>query len=444
MEAGSRRCVLLVCLALCFLQVLSHAGVVRSAAHAQSVFARPRRANSFFIEELLQGDLERECYEEHCSYEEAREYFEDTPTAISFWTRYYDGDQCQPNPCLQGGNCTDRVGGFVCSCRDPHHGRTCEESPPPLVTSPQVTIAEVRCAVDGPGSCHQFCKVWNDEPICSCTEGFTLQTDKKTCLPHAEYPCGQWLPSNETQTAQAPPPCSDGRCPWQVSLLDNEGVELCQGVVLGGVAILTSASCYTGKATSLHVDQGGRAVSVLSAFLHRGFQAGLHDNDLVVLHLATPLLFGPSLFPLCLPTKDFSENVLMHAGSPGLTWLGSEIVTYVTLDACRRLLNTSQPISNKMFCMAGPPARPGPQDVERRWRASPVASRRHGTAFLTGLLLPLPPGGRGQGRGLLFTKLSRFLPWIGATLERIQRLQDEVPDAEPPPRRAPHADPPPR
>ena len=55
---------------------------MRSAAHAQSVFARPRRANSFFIEELLQGDLERECYEEHCSYEEAREYFEDTPTAV--------------------------------------------------------------------------------------------------------------------------------------------------------------------------------------------------------------------------------------------------------------------------------------------------------------------------------------------------------------------------
>uniref|UniRef100_A0A8C5FD57 Uncharacterized protein n=1 Tax=Gadus morhua TaxID=8049 RepID=A0A8C5FD57_GADMO len=380
-------CCVVVWLCGCVVLRSSCAGLksVVFAAHAQSVFARPRRANSFFIEELLQGDLERECYEEHCSYEEAREYFEDTPTAISFWTRYYDGDQCQPNPCLQGGNCTDRVGGFVCSCRDPHHGRTCEE--------------KVRCAVDGPGSCHQFCKVWNDEPICSCTEGFTLQTDKKTCLPH-----GEWNRLSDAHLS----------------------------------VIITVLTGYN------NVSSGGRAVSVLSAFLHRGFQAGLHDNDLVVLHLATPLLFGPSLFPLCLPTKDFSENVLMHAGSPGLTWLGSEIVTYVTLDACRRLLNTSQPISNKMFCMAGPPARPGPQDVERRWRASPVASRRHGTAFLTGLLLPLPPGGRGQGRGLLFTKLSRFLPWIGATLERIQRLQDEVPDAEPPPRRAPHADPPPR
>lgn len=57
--------------------------VVRRAALAQSVFLRPRRANSFFIEEILQGNLERECYEEYCSYEEAREYFEDTPKTVS-------------------------------------------------------------------------------------------------------------------------------------------------------------------------------------------------------------------------------------------------------------------------------------------------------------------------------------------------------------------------
>jgi len=47
------------------------------------VFLRPSRANSFFIEEILQGHLERECYEEYCSYEEAREYFEDTPKTVS-------------------------------------------------------------------------------------------------------------------------------------------------------------------------------------------------------------------------------------------------------------------------------------------------------------------------------------------------------------------------
>lgn len=169
---------------------------------------------------------------------------------------------------------------------------------------------------------------------------------------------------------------------------------------------------------------GVQKVSILASYVHRGFQLGRYDNDLVVLHLAMPLVFSPSLFPLCLPTKDFSENVLMHAGNPGMTWLGrgSEVVTYMTLDDCRRLLNASHPISNKMFCMAGQSRRHGQQKVAGHWQASPVASQRHGTAFLTGLLLSQPP----KGRGLIFTKLSRFLPWITGTLGRIQRLHDDV------------------
>lgn len=43
---------------------------------ANQVLARHRRANSLF-EELKKGDMERECIEERCSYEEAREIFED-------------------------------------------------------------------------------------------------------------------------------------------------------------------------------------------------------------------------------------------------------------------------------------------------------------------------------------------------------------------------------
>lgn len=37
-----------------------------------------------------------------------------------------DGNQCDPNPCLHGGNCTDKVGGFHCSCPTPHYGPICE------------------------------------------------------------------------------------------------------------------------------------------------------------------------------------------------------------------------------------------------------------------------------------------------------------------------------
>uniref|UniRef100_A0A2R8MFB9 Proline rich and Gla domain 1 n=1 Tax=Callithrix jacchus TaxID=9483 RepID=A0A2R8MFB9_CALJA len=42
---------------------------------ANSVLKRYRRANGFF-EEIRQGNIERECKEELCTFEEAREAFE--------------------------------------------------------------------------------------------------------------------------------------------------------------------------------------------------------------------------------------------------------------------------------------------------------------------------------------------------------------------------------
>lgn len=48
---------------------------------AHSVLERARRANSFW-EEMKKGNLERECLEETCSYEEAREVFEDQQKTV--------------------------------------------------------------------------------------------------------------------------------------------------------------------------------------------------------------------------------------------------------------------------------------------------------------------------------------------------------------------------
>lgn len=49
---------------------------------ANGVLQRLRRANSGWFEELKKGDLERECLEEKCSYEEAREVFEHKQTTV--------------------------------------------------------------------------------------------------------------------------------------------------------------------------------------------------------------------------------------------------------------------------------------------------------------------------------------------------------------------------
>uniref|UniRef100_A0A6I8S6X6 Proline rich Gla (G-carboxyglutamic acid) 1 n=1 Tax=Xenopus tropicalis TaxID=8364 RepID=A0A6I8S6X6_XENTR len=59
---------------------------------ANSVLKRSPRANSFF-EEIKQGNIERECKEELCTYEEAREAFENDEKTNEFWKEYTQGQQ---------------------------------------------------------------------------------------------------------------------------------------------------------------------------------------------------------------------------------------------------------------------------------------------------------------------------------------------------------------
>ncbi|XP_061745348.1 prothrombin-like [Nerophis ophidion] len=56
---------------------------------ASEVLVRGRRANQVF-EELKPGNLERECMEEMCDHEEAREVFEQPDKTQTFWLKYQD------------------------------------------------------------------------------------------------------------------------------------------------------------------------------------------------------------------------------------------------------------------------------------------------------------------------------------------------------------------
>ncbi|XP_071415521.1 transmembrane gamma-carboxyglutamic acid protein 1 [Pithys albifrons albifrons] len=63
---------------------------------ANSVLKRYPRANTF-LEELKQGDIEHECREEICSYEEAREAFENEEKTKEFWKVYKNELQGESN-----------------------------------------------------------------------------------------------------------------------------------------------------------------------------------------------------------------------------------------------------------------------------------------------------------------------------------------------------------
>ncbi|XP_031360887.1 prothrombin isoform X1 [Lonchura striata] len=81
---------------------------------ALSLLKRHRRANKGFLEEMLKGNLERECLEETCSYEEAFEALESTDQTDIFWSKY---QVCQGlgksrtilDACLEG-NCALGLG----------------------------------------------------------------------------------------------------------------------------------------------------------------------------------------------------------------------------------------------------------------------------------------------------------------------------------------------
>lgn len=49
---------------------------------ANSFLGRHLLFNRFDFEIFVPGNLERECYEEVCNYEEAREVFENTPATV--------------------------------------------------------------------------------------------------------------------------------------------------------------------------------------------------------------------------------------------------------------------------------------------------------------------------------------------------------------------------
>uniref|UniRef100_A0A7N8XVT9 Coagulation factor IX n=1 Tax=Mastacembelus armatus TaxID=205130 RepID=A0A7N8XVT9_9TELE len=147
------------------------------AAHMMLV--RQRRYNSGHLEEMLQKDnLERECKEEKCDMEEAREVFENDEKTMEFWVSYSDGDQCKPPPCQNDGVCKDGIGTYVCWCKPNFSGKNCEIEVPK------------QCLVNN-GECSHFCVMQSQQPICQCATGYRLGSDKRSCEPTGPFSCGR-------------------------------------------------------------------------------------------------------------------------------------------------------------------------------------------------------------------------------------------------------------
>lgn len=145
---------------------------------ADQVLDRPKRANAG-MEELYQGNLERECYEEICSKEEAREYFEDNGKTETFWKNYTDVNECKSSPCNNNAACENTIGSYVCKCLPGYEGKHCELDVDECQSSP--------CLHNG------TCQNTVGSYLCHCTGGYEGQhceADINECSKFSPCPAG--------------------------------------------------------------------------------------------------------------------------------------------------------------------------------------------------------------------------------------------------------------
>ncbi|XP_017260075.1 coagulation factor X [Kryptolebias marmoratus] len=350
---------------------LTAAHVFLDDQEASQVLTRRRRANSFF-EEIKKGNKERECVEERCDWEEAREIFENQEKTDEFWAVYVDGDACVSFPCAHGGTCKDGIGSYSCYCQEGYKGFNCEIVIPELCENRN-------------GGCEHFCSIDKGNVRCSCADGYFLASNDKSCDSSEPFKCGAIVTTNERKifryertnmmemnvtdvkanvnsteeqqevsdlgtqsspTSSSPvlpddfvserkisaqraaltrivngEDCPPGECPWQALILNEDNQGFCGGTILNEYIILTAAHCMNhsdymsvklGEFDTM-VNEGREAVHKVDAVIvHYNYKPVTYHNDIALIKLATPITFSSYILPACLPEADFAEKVLMR------------------------------------------------------------------------------------------------------------------------------------
>nr|XP_040029751.1 coagulation factor VII [Gasterosteus aculeatus aculeatus] len=394
-------------------------GVFVSRPEASVFLHRSRRAN-FLFEELRSGDVERECLEEKCSYEEAKEIFSLPQQLENFWRLYTTVDHCLSSPCKNGASCTRLVNTYSCKCPPRYHGNHCDK----------VIVTSHGCRYRN-GGCEHFCRGFRDRPhVCFCAPGYRLHTDASSCLPPSDsVACGMRRDFIGPRVVNGEI-CPKGHCPWQALLKEN-GTFICGAVVVSNRWVLTAAHWVRRKpAAVFNVTVGEHDLTrvegteqhrrVRKVLIHRAYNKSSWDSDLALLRLHRPVKLGPYVVPVCLPAKNSTfvrtlENI-RHATVSGWGHLAQNgavanvlqrlTLPRVPLQDCR--LHTGLQVTGNMVC-AG--FRSGGRDACKGDSGGPLVTRYKKTWFLTGVV----SWGKGCANKNLYgiyTKVSNFLVWI--------------------------------
>uniref|UniRef100_A0A8C2X961 Vitamin K-dependent protein S n=1 Tax=Cyclopterus lumpus TaxID=8103 RepID=A0A8C2X961_CYCLU len=236
---------------------------------ATQFLSRQRRANSLF-EESKKGNLERECIEELCDKEEAREIFENHPETEYFYPKYVGkfiicvcvsntvccmaeiSDQCTPPPCYKEGAklCVDGQASFTCQCKPGWKGTRCEND-----------IDE--CSdPEFPAGCNQICYNLPGSFHCACENGY-FTNDKVNCVDIDEclmYPSICKEPAKCVNT----PGMYECQCPlgfkYNFTFKTCNDIDECELSVCHGTCINTvgSYACHCDGREGQHLAQNER------------------------------------------------------------------------------------------------------------------------------------------------------------------------------------------
>uniref|UniRef100_F6TQ11 Vitamin K-dependent protein C n=1 Tax=Callithrix jacchus TaxID=9483 RepID=F6TQ11_CALJA len=374
--------------------------VFSSSERAHQVLRVHKRASNF-LEELRPGNLERECVEEICDFEEAKEIFQNVDDTLAFWSKY-------------------------------------------------VEVSFLNCSLDN-GGCMHYCLEEEGGRRCSCALGYKLGDDHLQCEPAVKFPCGRlWRRmekkrthlkrDTEDQEDQVDPRLVDGKLtrrgdsPWQVVLLDSQKKLACGAVLIHPSWVLTAAHCLEdprkllvrlGEYDLRRWERWELDLDIEEVLVHPNYSKSTTDNDIALVRLAQPATLSQTIVPVCLPDSGLAERELTQAGQETIVtgWgyqssrekdpkrnrtfvLNFIKIPVVPRNECSKVM--SNMVSENMLCAGILGDR---QDACDGDSGGPMVVSFRGTWFLVGLV------SWGEGCGLLhnygvYTKVSRYLDWI--------------------------------